>query len=36
MCQTPGLFIIEIYKYEDEDALYVYVSYNDPELGSEL
>ena len=31
-----GLFIIEIYKYEDEDALYVYVSYNDPELGSEL
>ena len=31
-----GLFIIEIYRYEGEDALYVYASYNDPELGSEL
>ena len=31
-----GLFVIEIYRYEGEDAMYVYVSYNDPEAGSEL
>lgn len=31
-----GLFVIEIYRYEVEDALYVYVSYLDPEVGSEL
>lgn len=31
-----GLFAIEIYRYEGEEALYVYASYNDPELGSEL
>ncbi|RGD67245.1 MULTISPECIES: hypothetical protein [Hungatella] len=31
-----GLFVIEIYRYEGDEALYVYASYNDPELGSEL
>ena len=31
-----GLFVIEIYRYEGAEALYVYASYNDPELGSEL
>ena len=31
-----GMFAIEIYRYEGEDAMYVYVSYNDPEAGSEL
>ena len=31
-----GMFAIEIYRYEGEDALYVYASYNDTELGSEL
>lgn len=31
-----GLFVIEIYRYEGEEALYAYVSYNDPEVGSEL
>ncbi len=29
-----GMFAIEIYRYEGEDAMYVYVSYNDPEAGS--
>lgn len=31
-----GLFVIEISRYEGDEALYVYASYNDPELGSEL